>query len=325
VLIKQKVITAVSVFSIILAAGCSNTKTISYPKKGKTITVICPWEKGGGTDTLLRAITAAAQLQLGTDITVTNNAGDGGAAGFKALKNAQPDGYTLGMITFELNALPQQKAVDFTYKDFDPLIRVNADSAAITVRADSPYKTLQQFVEYAKTHPGEIAIGDSSPGSVWNIGALIFAKTAGIVIKHVPFDGAAATTGALAAGTVQAVSVSLAEVKSQIDEGKAKCLGLMDEQRSKLYPSIPTLREEGFDVTCYTWRGLALPRGTDPQIIQILSKAFTKAMDDPDFKAAADKLNFNLAYLPPDEFSRFLAENYDEVTKALEETHLIER
>ncbi|MFA6892218.1 MAG: tripartite tricarboxylate transporter substrate binding protein [Sphaerochaetaceae bacterium] len=300
----------------------SETKKIDYPKKG--ITMICPWGAGGGTDAVLRALCGTAEKYLGQTITVENKTGGAGAIGHAAIKNAKPDGYTVGMVTFELNSLPQQGLIDFTYVDFDPLIRVNADAAALTVKADAPYNTVQEFVDYCKAHPGEVSIGNSAPGSVWHIGAGLLANATGIKVKHIPFEGAAGAVTALAGGHIQAVTVSLAEVKSQLDAGNLKCLGIMDDKRPEAYPNIKTFKEQGFDITYYTWRGLALPKGVDPQIKQILVDAFTKAEKDPDFVAKAKALNLNLAYLNPTDFATFLKSNYEDVTKTMIELGLAE-
>ncbi|MCK9303587.1 MAG: tripartite tricarboxylate transporter substrate binding protein, partial [Bacteroidales bacterium] len=300
----------------------SETKKIDYPKKG--ITMICPWGAGGGTDAVLRALCGTAEKYLGQTITVENKTGGAGAIGHAAIKNAKPDGYTVGMVTFELNSLPQQGLIDFTYADFDPLIRVNADAAALTVKADAPYNTVQEFVDYCKAHPGEVSIGNSAPGSVWHIGAGLLANATGIKVKHIPFEGAAGAVTALAGGHIQAVTVSLAEVKSQLDAGNLKCLGIMDDKRPEAYPNIKTFKEQGFDITYYTWRGLALPKGVDPQIKQILVDAFTKAEKDPDFVAKAKALNLNLAYLNPTDFATFLKSNYEDVTKTMIELGLAE-
>ena len=300
----------------------SEMKKIDYPKKG--ITMICPWGAGGGTDAVLRALCGTAEKYLGQTITVENKTGGAGAIGHAAIKNAKPDGYTVGMVTFELNSLPQQGLIDFTYVDFDPLIRVNADAAALTVKADAPYNTVQEFVDYCKAHPGEVSIGNSAPGSVWHIGAGLLANATGIKVKHIPFEGAAGAVTALAGGHIQAVTVSLAEVKSQLDAGNLKCLGIMDDKRPEAYPNIKTFKEQGFDITYYTWRGLALPKGVDPQIKQILVDAFTKAEKDPDFVAKAKALNLNLAYLNPTDFATFLKSNYEDVTKTMIELGLAE-
>ena len=308
--------------SIFAAGARQSGDAVAYPSR--TITMICPWAAGGGTDAILRALSAAAEKQLGVTIAVENRTGGGGAIGHAAIKNARPDGYTLGMITFELNSLPQQGLIDFTYKDFDPLIRVNADAATLTVKADAPYNSVREFVDYAKAHPGEISIGNSAPGSVWHIGAGLLANETGIQVKHIPFEGAAPAVTALAGGHIQAVSVSLAEVKSQLDAGNVKCLGIMDTKRSALYPNIPTFIDQGYNITYATWRGIALPLGVDPAVRKILEDAFIAAMQDEAFMTQAKNLNLDLAYQNGADFGRFLAENYDAVTKTLQETHLLD-
>ncbi|MDR1834503.1 MAG: tripartite tricarboxylate transporter substrate binding protein, partial [Fusobacteriaceae bacterium] len=115
-----------------------------YP--AKTIRVICPWAAGGGTDAILRALSAAVEKELKVTLAVENKTGGAGAIGHAAIKDAKPDGYTLGMVTFELNSLPQQGLIDFTYADYIPLCLVNADAAALTVKADAPYNTVKEFV-----------------------------------------------------------------------------------------------------------------------------------------------------------------------------------
>lgn len=322
---KHKMIVSVAAVFAVLAVftGCAKkAKKADFPTKN--ITVICPWAAGGGTDAILRAVVSAAEKNLGVTMTVENKTGGGGAIGHAAIKDAKPDGYTIGMITFELNSLPQQGLIDFTYQDYDPLIRVNADAATLTVKADAPYNTVADFVEYAKKNPGKLSIGNSAPGSVWHIGAGLLANETGIEVKHIAFEGAAGAVTALAGGHIDAVSVSLAEVKSQLDAGNVKVLGIMDERRSKAYPDIPTFKEQGFDIAYFTWRGMALPKGVDPAVKAIILDAFTKAMDDPEFKATAEKLNLNLAYQTPEEFAAFLKDNYESVTKTLQETHLLD-
>ncbi|MDR0710040.1 MAG: tripartite tricarboxylate transporter substrate binding protein [Spirochaetaceae bacterium] len=316
------ILSCLFIAAALFAGGKSDSGGAQYPVKN--ITMICPWAAGGGTDAIVRALSAAAEKQLGVTVTVENRTGGGGAIGHAAIKNAKPDGYTLGMITFELNSLPQQGLIDFTYKDFDPLIRVNADAATLTVKADAPYNSVKEFVEYAKAHPGEISIGNSAPGSVWHIGAGLLANETGIEVKHIPFEGAAPAVTALAGGHIQAVSVSLAEVKSQLDAGNVKCIGIMDTKRSALYPDIPTFVDQGYNITYATWRGIALPKGVDPAIRKALEDALAAAMRDEAFISQAKNLNLDLAYQNSADFEKFLAENFDAVTKTLQETNLLD-
>lgn len=309
---------------VAFTTGCIRSRSgeVRYPQRN--ITMICPWMPGGGTDTVLRALSAAAEKQLGVSIVVENRTGGGGTIGHGAIKNAKPDGYTLGMITFELNSLPQQGLIDFTYADLDPLIRVNVDAATLTVSADAPYHRITEFVDYCKQNPGTVSIGNAAPGSVWHIGAGLLANETGIVVNHLAFEGAAGAVTALVSGHIQAVTVSLAEVKSQLDAGNVRCLGIMDTKRSARYPHIPTFIDEGYPIVYSVWRGLALPKGVDPVIKTTLVKAFTQAMQDPHFVEQARNLNLELAYLPPQDFETFLKDNFEAVTKNLREIHLLD-
>ena len=291
----------------------------------KPVTVICPWAPGGGTDVLLRALSKEAEKFLGKSITVVNQTGGAGAIGHNAIRAARPDGYTVGMITFELNSLPPQGLVPFTWRDFDPMMRINSDPAALTVRKDAPYNTVRGFLDYAKAHPDEITIGNSAPGSVWHIAAGLVADKTGIKVKHVPFDGAAPAVTSLVGGHLTAVAVSVAEVRGQVQAGNLKILGVMSAERDKIFPDVPTFKEQGVDVQFYTWRGLALPKGVPPAIKAKLTDAFKKAMDTPAFKELAAKASLNLAYQDSADFSKFLDQNYKDVEAVMKSIGLAKK
>jgi tripartite-type tricarboxylate transporter receptor subunit TctC len=297
----------VLLLALILVTGLLAKSKTDFPKK--PITVICPWSAGGGTDTILRALSKEAEKSMGQTITVVNQTGGGGAVGHAAIMKAKPDGYTVGMITFELNSLPPQGLIPFTFKDFDPIMRINTDGAALTVPIDAPYNSVKEFVEYAKAHPGEITIGNSGPGSVWHIAAGLLAEKTGIDVKYVPYDGAAPAVTALIGGHIKAVSVSVAEVQSQVKSGLLKIIGVMDTKRADLFPDVPTFKEQGYDVVMVTWRGLALPKKVPANVRKIIIDAYKKGFDSQDFKDFAKKVGLGLAYLDDKAFKSFLDSN----------------
>ena len=291
----------------------------------KPVTVICPWTAGGGTDLLQRALSKEAEKFLGQTINVVNQTGGAGAIGHNAIRAARPDGYTVGMITFELNSLPPQGLVPFTWKDFDPLMRLNADPAALSVRADAPYSTVRGFMDYAKANPGEITIGNSAPGSVWHIAAGLAAEKTGVKVKHVPFDGAQPAVTALVGGHIKAVAVSVAEVRSQAQAGNIKILGVMSHERDKQFPNVPTFKEQGVDVQFFTWRGLALPKGVPAANKAKIVDAYKKAFDTQSFKDFAAKASLNLAYQDSAEFTKFLDQNYKDVEAVMKSLGLAKK
>ncbi len=301
---KRNFLTTALFSLLILLLASGPVLAASFPSK--TITVICPWSAGGGTDTILRGLAKQTEPFLGQNITVVNKTGGGGAIGHGAGIHARPDGYTVTMVTFEIISLPPQGLVPFTYKDYDLLMRVNMDPAAITVPKDAPYNTIAEFVAYAKAHPGEIKVGHSGPGSVWQIAGGIFAEKAGIDLTFVPHDGAAPAVTALVGKHIQAVSVSPAEVQGQVEAGSLKMLAVMSDSRLPNFPDVPTMKEAGYDVSFGTWRGLAVPKGTPAEVKKVLHDAFKKGMESEAFLKFAKDSGLGLAYLPADAWGKDL-------------------
>lgn len=294
----------------------------TYPNK--PITIICPWGQGGGTDTITRTFAKAAQKQLGQEVTVKNITGGASVIGHTAIKDAKPDGYTVGMITFELNSLSHRGLLDFTYKDIVPVIMINEDVAALSVPMNAPYNNVDEFVQYCKNNPGEITIANSAPASVWHIGAGLLAQKTDIEIRHEAFEGAAGAITALTQGFVDAATVSLPEIKDAMESGRVKVLGVMAENRLPGYPNVKTFREQGYDIVYGGWRGFAVPKGTPLQVRQTLETAFTKAFNDADFKENVAKLNLTLSYKNSEDFESFLSQNYKEVRAVMKDLDLIE-
>lgn len=312
------------VLSILLALtlvfGClSIAQAADYPTKG--ITVICPWSAGGGTDACLRALCQAAEKILGQTLTVENKTGGGGIVGHSAIANAKPDGYNIGMITFELSTYTEL-GTELSYQNFDMICRVNTDAAALTVNTqwaeENGITDVATFVEYCKANPGTVNIGGTAPASVWHIGAGLLATSADIDIKLVTYqEGAATAVTNAAGGHIQGVSVSLAEARAQIDAGALKVLGVMDTERAALYPDVATFQEQGFDVVYGTWRGIGVAKGMDEQVKATLEEAFTKAVEDPEFIEFMNNQGQKISYLNATEFEEYLARNLKDVSETM--------
>ncbi|MBR1708316.1 MAG: hypothetical protein IJ719_05740 [Clostridia bacterium] len=173
--------------TMILVLSISAMALADYPDKG--ITAINPWGAGGGTDNCLRAFCLALEKQLGVTITVDNQTGAGGVIGHEAIADANPDGYTIGMITWELSSYGALDMSEYTYENYIPLCRVNTDAAAITVNTawakENNITDLASFIAYCKDHPGEVTMGGSSSGSVWHVAGGYLMNAAGIEIKMI--------------------------------------------------------------------------------------------------------------------------------------------
>jgi tripartite-type tricarboxylate transporter receptor subunit TctC len=296
---------------VILAAfvAAAPAQAAGFPEK--EVQIIIPWAPGGATDLVFRALAASSAKYLGQAVVIVNKAGGGGAVGYVEAMKAAPDGYTLATAATPLAILPHQTKTAFTYANFDPIINTVSDPSMFLVKADAPWKSMKEFIDYAKKNPGMISVGNSGAGGGVHLVALAFEKAAGIKLNHIPFSGGGPSVTALLGGHVNAVSVSPPEGISQIQGGKLRIIALFSESRLELFPGIPTVREQGVDFTMGMWRGLVAPKGTRLDVIGKLHDAFKKGMNDPAFLKNAKDMSVNLDYLGPKEFGKLMAADHE--------------
>ena len=316
----MKKLLALSAALVLVCGMATVASAAEYPSKG--ISVICPWGAGGGTDACLRAFCEALSKQLGVTLTVDNRTGGGGIIGHQAIADADPDGYTMGMITFELSTYKHLGTSQITYEDYDPLCRVNTDAAAITVNAEwakaNGISDLASFIDYCKAHPGEVQMGGSSNASVWHIAGGYLMNAAGIELQMITYqEGAATAVQNAASGFIQGVTVSLAEARSFIESGHLVCLGVMDTQRNALFPDVPTCQEQGYDITYFTQRGMAIPKGVADDVKAKLVAACEAAIADPDFVEFMNNNGQAISYLNAEDYTAFLAQSLTDVGEAM--------
>jgi len=285
----------------------------------KEVQILIPYAPGGATDLVFRALAASTSKYLGKAVVVVNKAGGGGAVGFTEAAQSRPDGYTLVTAITPLTILPHQVKTAFTYKDFEPIINVVEDPAMFQVRADSPWKTLPEFLDYAKKNPGMITVGNSGAGGGVHLIALAFEKSAGVKFNHIPFAGGGPSVTALLGGHIHAVSVSPPEGIAHVKAGKLRIIALFSAKRMEAFPDVPTVREQGVNFVMGQWRGLAAPKGTPPDVIKKLHDAFKQGMEDPAFVKNAADMTVQLAYWGPAEFGRVMAQDHERYARLVEE------
>lgn len=290
-------------------AGCTGQlQGNSYPSK--KIEMICPWAAGGGTDRTARKLANLAGNHMDTSFYVTNKTGGSGSVGFNAVANAEPNGYTVGVLTVEVCTISHLGISDVSPDDFAAVMQYNFDPASLTVPEDAPYDTIGEFVDYAKDNPGEIKISNSGIGAIWHLSAAGFAQETGIDVKHVGYDGGAPATKAVVNGEVDATTASAAEVAPQVKDGPLKVLGVMGDKRVSIFPEVPTLKEKGIDFRMGAWRGLAVPKGTDEKRVTKLHDAYKGVYDSDKFKKFMNNNGFGMVYRSSDEFSSFMDDQY---------------
>ena len=271
-----------------------------YPTR--PIELIVPAGAGGGTDVLARAFSEACKKHLSQPVTVINRPGASGMIGHGEMINAKPDGYKLAIVFAEIVIVPHLGLTKLSYEDFTPIARLNADPAAITVRADAPWNTIEEFVAASRARPGDIKMGNSGNGSIWHLAHAAMEDKVGVSYIAVPFSGAAPAVLALLGGHVDAVAVSPGEVAVHVQGGKLKTLAVMADKRLKGFDSVPTFKERGIDLSIGTWRGLGTPKATPPEVVAILSDATRKAADEAVLKDSLDRLSMGYSYADAETF-----------------------
>jgi tripartite-type tricarboxylate transporter receptor subunit TctC len=248
---------------------------------------------------------------MGQPATVVNRTGGSGAVGHTAGATAGPDGHTITIVTVELAMMHWMGLTPLTYKEFTPAVLLNIDPAGVQVSMSSEWKTLKDLLDYVKANPGKAKASGTGKGGIWDLARAGMLKTSGMPIDAMPWvpsTGAATGLQELVAGGVQVVTASLVEGRPLIDAGKVRPLAHMADTRDPAFPNVPTLKELGINWTMGAWRGIALPKGTSPEIVAVYEKALDKVVKSKEFTDFMKAGPFGILYKPSGEFGKFLAE-----------------
>jgi len=278
----------------------------SFPSK--PIELVVPYPAGGGTDVLARAFALAAVKHLPQPLVVVNKPGAAGMIGLADVLNGKEPGYKIGVLATDLMTQPNMGLTRITHEDFTPIARLNYDPAAITVRADAPWNTVEEFVAAARK--GDFRVGNGGNGSTWHLAAAALEDKTGARFNHIPFAGANPAALSLLGGHIEAITVSAAEVYPHVAAGKLKLLALMSDERVKGFENVPTLKEKGLDISIGTWRGLGVPKGTPPEVVAALRAATAKTAQEPSLREALQKQNMGYAYAEGDAFGAVMARDH---------------
>jgi tripartite-type tricarboxylate transporter receptor subunit TctC len=282
-----------------------------YP--ARPVTLIVPWGAGGGTDATARIIASLLEKEIGQPVTVVNRTGGSGVVGHSAIATAAPDGYTIGMATVEIGMMHWQGLTELTGASYTPLGLVNADPAGVQVRADAPYKTVNDLLAAIKANPGKFKASGTGQGGIWHLaiaGLLRDQKIDPAALPWVPSNGAAPGLQDMIAGGVEVAPVSLPESRSLIDAGKVKSLAIMNDKPSTLYPNVPTLKSAlGSNWTMGAWRGIVAPKGIPAEARDKLSAALKKIAASKEYNEFMAKQGYGVIYAGPDDFAKFMAKS----------------
>jgi tripartite-type tricarboxylate transporter receptor subunit TctC len=299
----MKLLRVLAVLALALGATAVSASD-PYPSKPIELTVAYP--PGGGSDNTARALAEAVRPALAQPTVVMNKPGASGSIGWSYVASSPADGYRLVLMTPEMLVVPLMGIGKTTVDDFQPIARFTDDPSSITVRADAPWKTIEEFLAYAKANPQKVSVSNAGNGTIPHLAAAALADKAGVNLTHVPYQGSAPAIMGLLAGDVQATTVAYAELRQHVEAGKLRTLAVMDEERVKGLDA-PTFKEKGLDLQFSVWRGIGMPRNSPKEAVEKWRAAARQAMSSPAFLATLQKQNLTPAYADMPEFSGAIA------------------
>ncbi|TRW98892.1 tripartite tricarboxylate transporter substrate binding protein [Paracoccus sp. M683] len=306
---RKTFLTGLAVSAMLAVPGVALAE---YPER--PIELIVPWGAGGGTDAVGRIFAQLLQDELGTPVNVVNRTGGSGVVGHSAIAGANPDGYTIGIMTIEIDMMHWQGLTELTYADFDILAMVNADPGGLMVASDSEYQDAATLRDAIKAGgAGSFKGSGTGQGGIWHLGALGWLMSEEIPVENltwVPSEGAAAGLTDMVAGGVNLVPSSLAEGRALIEAGRVKPLASMSNERQALFPDVPTLKEAtGSDWTLSVWRTIAAPKGMPEDARAKLNAAIEAAYNSETYQNFMNERGFGLRWAGPEEATQIVAED----------------
>ena len=289
----------------------------------RPVTLVVPWPAGGSTDIGMRALAAATEKHLGQSIVIENKPGAGGTIGpANMAASAKPDGYTVAQLPITVFRMPfiQKTTFDPT-RDFTYIIHITGYTFGVVVKADAPWKTFQELLDYAKANPGKINYGTPGAGTSLHITMEQIAKQRGIKWTQVPFKGVAESMNALLGGHIDVVSDSTGWAGS-VNAGSARLLVTWGASRTKNWPEVPILKETGIDMISNSPFGIGGPKGMDPAVVKVLHDAFKKGMEEQSYKNSMAKLDQEAFYLDTAAYHAYAMQQVGEQKQLVEELGL---
>ncbi len=306
---RRTLLESLAVASLLASSAGLAVAQNAWPTRA--ITMVVPFPPGGLADLVARPVAEAMSRDLGQPVIIENRGGAGGGIGMGLVAKAKPDGYTILMALSSLTVLPEADTVlarppMFALADLRPIARFTADPTVLAVRADAPWKTVQQFVDDAKKRPGAINYGSSGNYGTMHVPMEILSQNAGIKLTHIPFTGAGPAVVALLGGQIDAVSSGPATVLQQVKAGKLRVLAHWGNGQLGTLPDVPSLKDAGFNAEYAQWSGLFIPAGTPDPIAQRLRAAAKNAGQDAKVREVILGAGSPVQYLDSPDFEKYV-------------------
>jgi tripartite-type tricarboxylate transporter receptor subunit TctC len=314
---QRRFLLAAAVAAIAAAAGAQAQDR--WP--AKPITYIVPFGAGGTTDVLARLVTMKAGPALGTTFVIENKPGAGGSTGSDLTAKAAPDGYTIQGGTISSHAINISLYPKLPYdpvKNFQPITLIGSMPNVLVVRADSPYKSLQDVIAAAKGKPGTINYASSGNGTSQHLSGVFFEQMTGGKMVHVPYKSSAESLNAILGGQgADVIFENLAPALPHIKAGKLRALAVTSEKRSSSLPEVPAVAETlpGFGIV--SWQGIFAPAGVPQPVVDKLAAEMIKAVHDPEIKSKLVAQGIEPSGMQPAEFAAFQKAEIDKWARVI--------
>ncbi len=288
-----------------------------YPDQ--EVQLVVNYGAGGVTDVATRVLAKALEKQLHKPIIVSNKPGAQATLGPAFVARQKPDGYTVGVVTYSAAAImPHLIEVPYTTSDFEFIGVFGRFRYGLVVNAASPYKSVRELVEAAKTSEKPLFFG--APGAPNNIAFFELAQVSGAKFEQVLYKSGTESVSAVAGGQVAAAIQTPSEILPQVDSGRVRLLASVSPERWEDRPDIPTMPEAGYDVIIDSWMGLALPKGAPKEVSQRLEQALAAAMKDPELKAGLNRMGVDPVWMSGPAYTEKIIQGYKDMRPKLEQT-----
>lgn len=292
--------------TMVWSQGVQEDPLANYPDK--PITLIVPWGVGGASDLLMRAVSNVyPKYSGGQQLVIKNVNAAASVQGVVEYTGLRPDGYSLLFWATAQSIKTQMTKTPYEALDFEPIFAAVNDSPYILVHADSPFKTVNDLVAYAKANPGKLTMGNSGSGGGNHLAALQFEIAAGIDVNHIPYGGGALSAQATLAKEIDCSMNVPAEGQSNVAAGQLRMLAILSEERMPAFPNVPTAKEMGIDAVNQQARGIMIHRDAPEGMAEKLADIFKQCVEDPDFKQALVDLSMNRQWLDGAGYEQLIA------------------
>lgn len=311
--LSRRRLLAAGAFAAALGPAAAQHGSIAQPGErfpSHPITLWVPWPAGGATDLTMRVLAEAVGRQLGVKVLTENRGGAGGTLAMPILQQAAPDGYTIAQIPQTVFRAPWMRKVQWDpVRDVTPILQVSGVTFGIVVAAGSAWRTLDDLFIYAQANPGALTIATNGVGTTPHVVMDQLFGARGLKYVHVPYKGTAEQMIAVSSGQVM-VGVNSNGFAPFVDNGTLRLLVTFGAQRTKRWPTVPTLKEQGYGIVATSPYGIGGPRGLPPDRVRLLHDAFKAAMLEPAHLAELKLYDQEIDYLGPEDYGRAMREAY---------------